>query len=151
MQNELQAKGLRVCSKQGEVFTTSLNVARVFGTSHEEVILEIERIVNSLIDSLLDTAYGIKLANKWFPVSSFISTKTGKRQAFYRISSDGFAVLALRLTGKSDYLSFAGRKMADQSFLTRIKQALKQMVNRYVATLELFWLQIKTNVSGVAK
>ena len=74
----------------GEIFTTSLLIADRFGKQHKNVIRGIEQLPR-------DEFWRLN-----FEPSNYIDDRN-KTQPMYKISRDGFAILAMRFTGKKAY------------------------------------------------
>lgn len=95
MQNDLFPETLLVEATGGHVFTTSLKVAEHFGKNHQHVLRQIRTLINELSLSKNGQSNEFSLAN--FGESNY--TKRGKTYPAYRLTHDGFALLAMGFTG----------------------------------------------------
>lgn len=82
----------RMAIIDGCVTTTSLAVAEMFGKSHLHVLRDIREITAT--NSGLSEEFG----QSNFGLSSY-TTKQNKQQPMYRLSKDGFVILAMGFTG----------------------------------------------------
>jgi len=73
----------------GEVWTTSLLVANKFGKRHADVLRAVEK---------LECSAGF--AERNFALSEYVDA-TGRKQPMYRITRDGFSLLAFGFTGRA--------------------------------------------------
>lgn len=76
----------------GQPFTTSRAVAERFGKRHADVLRTIEKLCAEIPDPAF--------AQRNFAFSEYADT-TGRRLPEYRLSHDGFALLAMGFTGRS--------------------------------------------------
>lgn len=109
------ATNIKLVTENGKVFATSREVAKDFEKDHKEVIYAIEGrrdsnnniknkgVINDLIES------GISHLENYFIKSTYISR--GKEYKEYKITKDGFTLLAMGFTGakaikfKIDYIN----------------------------------------------
>ncbi|SNB67780.1 phage regulatory protein, rha family [Arboricoccus pini] len=85
-----------VTARDGKVFTTSLQVAKVFGKRHDNIL--------SLIDSISYQAGSTALD---FKFSSYTDV-TGRKLRMFEMGRDGFTLLAMGFTGAKDPIEQAG-------------------------------------------
>jgi len=78
-------------STHGEPFTTSRAVAERFGKKHKNVLRTIEQLLKNMPDTEFNRLN--------FEPIKFTDTRN-RIQTEYRLSHDGFALLAMRFTGK---------------------------------------------------
>ena len=76
------------CSDNGQLMTTSLKVAEVFGKEHSKVVRDIESI--SCSDNF-------RVAN--FGEATFENSKTGQFHKYYSMTKDGFVFLVMGYRG----------------------------------------------------
>lgn len=77
-------------STDGQPFTTSRAVAERFGKQHKDVL----KAIRTLLDDMPDPEFG----RRNFAPSSYLNAQR-KTQPEYRLTHDGFALLAMGLTG----------------------------------------------------
>ena len=90
-QLELFPEVLLVEAKDGEVFTTSRKVAEYFGKKHQHVMRSIKKLTGNLPDT--------EFWRSNFGPSTY-QDERGKEQPMYRLTHDGFALLAMGFTGQ---------------------------------------------------
>jgi Rha family phage regulatory protein len=89
---------IKVFDRDGQQWTTSLNIAEVFGKDHAKVLRDIEN---------LDCSDGFSQAN--FGLSDWTNSR-GKTYPMYELTKDGFSFLVMGYTGsnaarfKEDYI-----------------------------------------------
>lgn len=76
---------------EGVATTTSLEVARVFGKIHRDVVRAIENLIQEL-----DKERGMRI----FAHTQLINEQNSKTYSAYRLTRDGFTLLAMGFTGK---------------------------------------------------
>ncbi|EHH2107968.1 Rha family transcriptional regulator [Campylobacter coli] len=89
-------------NKDEQVFCTSLDIAKVFGKRHDNVLRDIENILNDLREigtsqDLLN--FGETYRNTEIRGFSKVKGKI-RKDRYYNLTRDGFSLLAMRFTGK---------------------------------------------------
>ncbi|MBX0534007.1 Rha family transcriptional regulator [Campylobacter jejuni] len=89
-------------AKDDQVFCTSLDIARVFGKRHNNVLADIERILNDLRE--IGTSHDLLNFQEVVRISKTTNPKNGKlvsrKMPMYNLTRDGFSLLAMGFTGK---------------------------------------------------
>jgi phage regulator Rha-like protein len=107
--NDLFPETLLVEAEGGRVFTTSLKVAEHFHKSHRHVSRDIEKLIVSLVEpkshcpilgSEIDPTDDLSDAFPDLFVPCLYTNKRGRSYRAWRITHDGFALLAMGFTGK---------------------------------------------------
>ena len=98
-----------LCSIEGEqVFTTSLKVAEYFGKRHDHVVRQIRELIEQISLATFGESNEFSLPNFGesnefsllnFEESDYKNTR-GKSYPMFKISHDGFALLAMGFTGQ---------------------------------------------------
>lgn len=86
---------IEIFTKNGDIFTTSLDIAEKFGKVHKNVIQAIE---NSFAEQESLGSENANFSRLNFQPSNY--TKRGKTYPLYNITKDGFSLLAMGFTGK---------------------------------------------------
>ena len=102
-----------VITQQDHVFTTSLLVSERFGKLHKNVLQSIEIIIETCPDKHFN---GLNFQ----PVN--YTDKKGEQRPMYKITKDGFFMLAMGFTGKKAFLW----KIAFINAFNRMEQLLNQ-------------------------
>lgn len=89
--NPLAARQALFLSTDGQPFTTSRAVAERFGKRHKDVL----KAIKSLLAEMPDPEFG----RRNFAPSSYLNEQS-KEQPEYRLTHDGFALLAMGFTGR---------------------------------------------------
>lgn len=125
MNHDLFPETLLVEQRAGQIFTTSLKVAEHFQKQHRNVRRDIEKLLADLGDS--------EFAALNFERSTYIDS-TGRTFPMYRLTHDGFALLAMGFTGpkalqwKIDFLNaFRDLEAAVKAQAEREAAALYQL------------------------
>lgn len=84
--------------QDGEVTTTSLKVANLFGKQHKIVLRDIRNLMNRIDDIGVGT--DLYLPNNLFHASSY-SDVQGKNQPMFTLTKDGFTLLVMGYTDRS--------------------------------------------------
>lgn len=90
MNHDLFPETLLVEQSAGQIFTTSLKVAEHFQKNHQHVLRDIKKLIAECPDS------EFSLSN--FGQSNYTNER-GKAYPMYRLTHDGFAILAMGFTG----------------------------------------------------
>lgn len=101
-------------NENGQITTTSTQIAQHFGKAHRAVLLAIKNLLSQLV--------GEGLHN--FMQSSYLNEQ-GKQQPMYRITRDGFTLLAMGFTGKEALqwkLAYLGAFNKMESELVKLTQ-----------------------------
>ncbi|EDJ8787068.1 phage regulatory protein [Campylobacter coli] len=89
-------------NKDEQVFCTSLDVAKVFGKRHDNVLRDIENILNNLRE--IGTSNDLLNFGEVVRISKTTNPKNGKlvsrKMPIYNLTRDGFSLLAMGFTGK---------------------------------------------------
>lgn len=90
MNHDLFPETLLVEQSVGQIFTTSLKVAEHFQKRHKNILRDIEKLLADCPDSEF-TGLNFELSN--------YQDSTGRTLPMYRLTHDGFAILAMGFTG----------------------------------------------------
>ncbi|EAI8177051.1 TPA: Rha family transcriptional regulator [Campylobacter coli] len=89
-------------TKGNQIFCTSLDVAKVFGKRHDNVLRDIENILNDLRE--IGTSNDLLNFGEVVRISKTTNPKNGKlvsrKMPIYNLTRDGFSLLAMGFTGK---------------------------------------------------
>ncbi|EMS8487149.1 Rha family transcriptional regulator, partial [Campylobacter coli] len=89
-------------TKGNQIFCTSLDVAKVFGKRHDNVLRDIENILNDLRE-IGDLQCKLNF-EEVVRISKTTNPKNGKlvnrKMPMYNLTRDGFSLLAMGFTGK---------------------------------------------------
>lgn len=89
-------------NKDEQVFCTSLDVAKVFGKRHDNVLADIKLILNDLRE--IGTSNDLLNFQEVVRISKTTNPKNGKlvsrKMPIYNLTRDGFSLLAMGFTGK---------------------------------------------------
>ncbi|EJO1483211.1 Rha family transcriptional regulator [Campylobacter jejuni] len=86
-------------NKDEQVFCTSLDVAKVFGKRHDDVLKAIRNILNNLREiGDLQCIRNFTESFQYRKIEGFRGR--GKKYPYYQLTKDGFSLLAMGLTGK---------------------------------------------------
>lgn len=121
--NPLAARQSLFMSTDGLPFTTSRSVAERFGKRHHHVLRDIQ----NLLEEMPDPEFG----RTNFGLSSYLNSQR-KPQPEYRLTHDGFALLAMGFTG-SDALAW---KVAFLQAFNSMESELHAKTARYAAALD---------------
>lgn len=121
--NPLAAREVLFLSTDGQPFTTSRAVAERFGKQHKHVL----RAIETLISDIPDPAF----TGPNFGLSEYVDP-TGRRLPEYRLTHDGFALLAMGFTGR-DALAW---KIAFLQAFNAIEAELRAKTERFAAALD---------------
>jgi len=80
---------IKVFERDGQQWTTSLNIAEVFGKDHKHILDKVEK---------LECSQGFREPN--FRLSNYVSLQ-GKSLPMYELTRDGFSFLVMGFTGKN--------------------------------------------------
>ncbi|WP_270969979.1 Rha family transcriptional regulator [Campylobacter upsaliensis] len=90
-------------TQDNQIFCTSLDVARVFGKQHKNVLADIERILRDLRE--IGASYDLLNFQQVVRTSQTTNPKNGKivnrKMPMYNLTRDGFSLLAMGFTGKT--------------------------------------------------
>lgn len=110
-------------NKDEQVFCTSLDVAKVFGKRHDNVLADIKLILNDLRE--IGTSNDLLNFQEVVRISKTTNPKNGKlvsrKMPIYNLTRDGFSLLAMGFTGKKD----CGLKSLSLMLLMKWKELLK--------------------------
>jgi len=131
MKTDLFPETLLVDISDGHTFTTSLKVAEHFHKNHQHVLRQIRALIDEL--SLSKNGQSDKFSALNFEGSTY-KNKRGKSYPIYKISRDGFAILAMGFTGsealvwKLDFLAAFNQMEAQlRAHVAREAAALHQL------------------------
>ncbi|ELI5234783.1 Rha family transcriptional regulator, partial [Campylobacter coli] len=114
-----------------QVFCTSLDVAKVFGKRHDNVLADIKLILNDLRE--IGTSNDLLNFQEVVRISKTTNPKNGKlvsrKMPIYNLTRDGFSLLAMGFTGKKA-LRF---KIA---FINAFNEMERIIKNQYTPKLE---------------
>ena len=113
MNNDLMALQASLLNKDGEIQTTSLDIALHFGKKHYNVLADIKNLHSSHQFTKLNFQVSFKnndLAN-------------GKQDKYYQISKDGFTMLCMGYTGRK---AMYWKELYIQAFNQLQQQSLNQ-------------------------
>ncbi|EEP3708984.1 phage regulatory protein [Campylobacter jejuni] len=86
-------------NKDEQVFCTSLDVAKVFGKRHKNILRDIENILNDLREiGDLQCKLNFELSFKTRKIEGFRGRE--RKYPYYNLTRDGFSLLAMGFTGK---------------------------------------------------
>ncbi|MGI7969740.1 Rha family transcriptional regulator [Campylobacter coli] len=86
-------------NKDEQVFCTSLDVAKVFGKEHKNILRDIENILNDLREiGDLQCKLNFELSFKVRKIQGFKGRE--RKYPYYNLTRDGFSLLAMGFTGK---------------------------------------------------
>ncbi|HEF9183412.1 TPA: Rha family transcriptional regulator [Campylobacter coli] len=86
-------------NKDEQVFCTSLDVAKVFGKQHKNVLRDIENILNDLREiGTSNDLLNFELSFKVHKIQGFKGRE--RKYPYYNLTRDGFSLLAMGFTGK---------------------------------------------------
>lgn len=89
-------------NKDEQVFCTSLDVAKVFGKQHKNVLRDIENTLNDLRE--IGNSNDLSNFEQVVRISKTRNPKSGKlvsrKMPMYNLTRDGFSLLAMGFTGK---------------------------------------------------
>ncbi len=112
-------------SRSGEhIYTTSRKVAEHFGKRHDNVLRDVQKLLAELTDA--------EFGRLNFEESSYLNEQL-KQQPEYRLTEEGFALLAMGFTGR-EALRW---KVAFLQAFRAMESDLADMQARYVAALDL--------------
>ena len=118
-------------NKDEQVFCTSLDVAKVFGKRHDNVLADIKLILNDLRE--IGTSNDLLNFQEVVRISKTTNPKNGKlvsrKMPIYNLTRDGFSLLAMGFTGKKA-LRF---KIA---FINAFNEMERIIKNQYTLKLE---------------
>ncbi|EPC4612660.1 Rha family transcriptional regulator [Campylobacter coli] len=118
-------------NKDEQVFCTSLDVAKVFGKRHDNVLADIKLILNDLRE--IGTSNNLLNFQEVVRISKTTNPKNGKlvsrKMPIYNLTRDGFSLLAMGFTGKKA-LRF---KIA---FINAFNEMERIIKNQYTPKLE---------------
>ncbi|EKB7432845.1 Rha family transcriptional regulator [Campylobacter jejuni] len=118
-------------NKDEQVFCTSLDVAKVFGKRHDNVLADIKLILNDLRE--IGTSNDLLNFQEVVRISKTTNPKNGKlvsrKMPMYNLTRDGFSLLAMGFTGKKA-LRF---KIA---FINAFNEMERIIKNQYTPKLE---------------
>jgi Rha family phage regulatory protein len=130
MKNEIAVvEKIKVFERDGKQWTTSLNVADVFGTPHDEVL---KRIRNC------QCSEGFRLVN--FHESNYLNSQN-KSMPMYEMTRDGFSFLVMGFTGSKA----AQFKEAYIEAFNRMEEQIKSQMEineRHLVVSEKFQLEV---------
>lgn len=136
--NPLAAREVLFLSTNGQPFTTSRAVAERFGKRHDNVI----RAIKKLLSEMPDPQFG--LLN--FEESSYLNEQQ-KQQPEYRLTHDGFALLAMGFTG-TDALAW---KIAFLQAFSMLEAELIAQTARYAKALDQVRPMLRPIVEATAQ
>ncbi|HEB9432548.1 TPA: Rha family transcriptional regulator [Campylobacter coli] len=85
--------------KDNQIFCTSLDVAKVFGKQHKNVLRDIENILNDLREiGTSNDLLNFELSFKVHKIQGFKGRE--RKYPYYNLTRDGFSLLAMGFTGK---------------------------------------------------
>lgn len=115
-------------NKDEQVFCTSLDVAKVFGKQHKNVLRDIENILNDLREiGTSNDLLNFELSFKVHKIQGFKGRE--RKYPYYNLTRDGFSLLAMGFTGKKA-LQF---KIA---FINAFNEMERIIKNQYTPKLE---------------
>ncbi len=115
-------------NKDEQVFCTSLDVAKVFGKQHKNVLRDIENILNDLREiGTSNYLLNFELSFKVHKIQGFKGRE--RKYPYYQLTKDGFFLLAMGFTGKKA-LQF---KIA---FINAFNEMERIIKNQYTPKLE---------------
>ncbi|EEO9323007.1 Rha family transcriptional regulator, partial [Campylobacter jejuni] len=134
-------------TKGNQIFCTSLDVAKVFGKRHDNVLRDIENILNDLRE--IGTSNCLLNFEEVVRISKTTNPKNGKlvsrKMPIYNLTRDGFSLLAMGFTGKKA-LQF---KIAFINAFNEMEKLLQKEIkspNKYLTDLmELIYPNLPQN------
>ncbi|EAJ8216810.1 phage regulatory protein [Campylobacter jejuni] len=131
-------------TKGNQIFCTSLDVAKVFGKRHDNVLRDIENILNDLRE--IGTSNDLLNFEFSFKVHKIQGFKGRERKyPYYQLTKDGFFLLAMGFTGKKA-LQF---KIAFINAFNEMEKLLQKEIkspNKYLTDLmELIYPNLPQN------
>ncbi|EHY1217407.1 Rha family transcriptional regulator [Campylobacter coli] len=115
-------------NKDEQVFCTSLDVAKVFGKEHKNILRDIENILNDLREiGTSNCLLNFELSFKVHKIQGFKGRE--RKYPYYNLTRDGFSLLAMGFTGKKA-LRF---KIA---FINAFNEMERIIKNQYTPKLE---------------
>lgn len=118
-------------TKGNQIFCTSLDVAKVFGKRHDNVLRDIENILNDLRE--IGTSNDLLNFGEVVRISKTTNPKNGKlvsrKMPIYNLTRDGFSLLAMGFTGKKLYNSKSLSSMLLMKWKNFYKKRLKALIN----------------------
>lgn len=90
---DLFPETLLVDCADGQIFTTSLKVAGHFGKKHLHVLRDIKRLLADCPEAFRQSNFGLTMRDVPGPKGAI------RQEPMYRLSHDGFALLAMGFTG----------------------------------------------------
>lgn len=133
--NPLAARESLFLSTDGQPFTISRAVAERFGKRHKNVLRDIE----NLLAAMPDPEFG----RLNFEPSSYLNEQQ-KQQPEYRLTHDGFALLAMGFTGR-DALAW---KVAFLQAFNALEAELIARTARYAVALDTLKPNLRPTVEG---
>lgn len=133
--NPLAARESLFLSTDGQPFTTSRAVAERFGKQHKDVL----KAIKKLLAELPDPEFG----RRNFAPSSYLNEQQ-KQQPEYRLTHDGFALLAMGFTGR-DALAW---KVAFLQAFNALEAELAERTARYAVALDTLKPNLRPTVEG---
>lgn len=133
--NPLAARQALFMSTDGLPFTTSRAVAERFGKNHKDVL----KAIKNLLADMPDPEFG----RRNFAPSSYLNAQR-KTQPEYRLTHDGFALLAMGLTG-TDALAW---KVAFLQAFNALEAELHAATERYAHALDVVRPSLRPVVDG---
>lgn len=121
--NPLAAREVLFLSTDGQPFTTSRAVAERFGKQHSHVLRSIEKLLADSPDPAFNESN--------FGFIEYTDSR-GRQKPEYRLSHDGFALLAMGFTGR-DALAW---KIAFLQAFNALEAELRVKTARYAAALD---------------
>ncbi|EPM5706331.1 Rha family transcriptional regulator [Campylobacter upsaliensis] len=93
---------VKFSANENKTFCTSLDIARVFGKRHDHVLRDIENLLKDLRE--IDASNELLNFGEVVRISKTTNPKSGKlvnrKMPMYKITRDGFSLLAMGFTGK---------------------------------------------------
>lgn len=123
------------------IYTTSRKVAEYFGKNHFHVLRDIEKLLTDMAEmEATESNFGFSTAPN-FGASTYTDS-TGRNLPEYRLSHDGFALLAMGFTGR-EALRW---KVAFLQAFRQHEADLADLQARYVAALDVLRPHLRTVV-----
>ncbi|EJT2318957.1 Rha family transcriptional regulator [Campylobacter upsaliensis] len=93
---------VKFSANENKTFCTSLDIARVFGKRHDHVLRDIENLLKDLREigasnELLNFGEVVRISKTTNPKSGKLANR---KMPMYKITRDGFSLLAMGFTGK---------------------------------------------------
>ncbi|EJO4371542.1 Rha family transcriptional regulator, partial [Campylobacter jejuni] len=86
-------------TQDNQIFCTSLDVAKVFGKEHKNILRDIENILNDLREiGTSNCLLNFELSFKVHKIQGFKGRE--RKYPYYNLTRDGFSLLAMGFTGK---------------------------------------------------